>query len=328
MEKRLIIGVAVIGAAVIVALVVAVVGGRGGEKALAIRTQRGLAVANNPGAPIQGSAAELALGKGAAGGALPAVGVGGVGGDASVTGALRLYEGAGGLGVVSAPQMAPGGGITVQGYGSASAAADGAVVEFSFSSSGTYGKPIPLPFGGQEESAEPSPSPAPRITEEALKPVIDAIVAAGVGRGDIEFLGQPYPDPYFSSATLRAKVSDIGSLDSVVQAAQQAAEALQDISLTSTSVSYTVSDCQALEKEALKAAVADASERGGIFAETLGVALGDVVAASNYSYAPYNGGCGQSYVGIPYPMGGMPYVEGQTSQVQIFGNVSITYAIQ
>lgn len=328
MKKRLIISAAVVGVAVTVALVVAVAGGGGGEKALAIRTQRGLAVANSPGAPVQGPAAELALGKGAAGGALPAAGIGGVGGDAAVTGQLRLYQGGGGLSVVSVPQLAQAGGITVQGYGSASAAADGAVVEFSFSSSGTYGKPIPFPFGGQEESAEPSPSPAPRITEEALKPVIDAIVAAGVGRGDIEFLGQPYPDPYFSSATLRAKVNDIGSLDSVVQAAQQAAEGLQEISLTNTSVSYTVSDCLALEKEALKAAVADADERGGIFAQTLGVGLGAVVAASDYSYAPYGGGCGQSYIGIPYPMGGMPYVEGQASQVQIFANVSITYAIQ
>lgn len=327
MTKRLITGTAVIGVAVVVALVVALAAGGGDEKAPTIRTQRGLAVANRLGDSAEKSGAQLAIHTGA-GASLPAVGAGGIGGDAAVTGQLRLNEGKGGLGVVLAPQLASGGGITVQGYGSASAASDGAMVEFSFSSSGSYGKPIPLPFGGQEEPAEPSPSPAPRITEEALKPVIDAIVAAGVSRGNIEFLGQPYFDPYFSSATLRAKVDDIASLDSVVRAAQQAAGGLQEISLTGTSVSYTVSDCLALEKEALKAAVADADERGGIFAETLGVGLGEVVAASNYSYFPYGGDCGQSYIGIPYPMGGMPYVEGQASQVQIFANVSITYAIQ
>jgi uncharacterized protein YggE len=102
---------------------------------------------------------------------------------------------------------------------------------------------------------------------------------------------------------------------------------LGDIQLSSTNVSYTVSDCTALEKEAMKAAVEDARERGAAFAETLGVGLGNVTGAAHYSYSPYGGSaCGTGIVG-PYPLGGAPYIESQSRVVQVFANISVTFAI-
>jgi hypothetical protein len=73
-------------------------------------------------------------------------------------------------------------------------------------------------------------------------------VGAGVSRDDIEFIGQSYYDTYYASATLRAEVGDIAIVDAVVQAAQGAAANLGDIYLNGTNVSYTVSDCAAMEK--------------------------------------------------------------------------------
>ncbi len=323
--------VAAIGVAVVVAVAVLATGGDGGQ--MAIRTQRGLGLAS-------------AMAPGAGGGKLtiesPATGVlqsgapVGVGGDASAAAGSRVAYPATGAGFLGAPQLAPApGGITVQGYGSASAPADSAVVEFNFTRSGYLdgSKPVPLPepVPGEEpgtESPVATPAPAQAITEETLKPVIDALVAAGVPRSDIELVGQYYSDPY-ASATLRAKVGDVGSLDGIVQAARDAAGGLGDgLTLGWTGVSYTVKDCLALEKEAMKAAAADASERAGAFAEALGAGLGDLVAASHWSWSPYGGTCGQDYFGMPYPVAGTNYAAGQPQEVQVVANISATYAIR
>jgi uncharacterized protein YggE len=240
--------------------------------------------------------------------------------------------------VAGAPALqADGSGITVQGYGSATANADSAIVEFYFSR-GAIGKPVPLPYSdgssgsGTVAPDQPVTPPAPGtvtpITEADLQPVIDAITGQGVARSDIQFVNQSYYDAYNASATLRVTVKNVSSVDGVVQAATSAASGLSDISMNGSNVSYTVSDCTALEKEATKAAVDDARSRGAIFAEALGVGLGNITGASDYSYTPYGGTpCSGGFYG-PYPMyGGVAYTPGQPSQVQVFANISVTFAI-
>ncbi|MDO8616789.1 MAG: SIMPL domain-containing protein [Dehalococcoidia bacterium] len=229
-------------------------------------------------------------------------------------------------------QQASNAGITVQGYGSAKADADSAVIEFYFGRGGYgYDKPYPVPAPGgdapQEGGAPPSPSAEP-ITEGDLQPVIDALVAQGVARDDIELLAQPYYDPYFSSATLRARVRNVGTVDAVSEAARNAAAGLANLALQSTNVSYTVADCTPLERAAMVAAVEDAGDRGAAFAEVLGVTRGEITGASNYSYTPFSPfgttECASGYSG-PYPMktGGSG-----AAQVEVFANIGVTYAIQ
>ncbi len=332
-----IIGVAAVIAAA--AVLVVATGGESGSDKTAIRTQQGLAAAlagqglgmggdSTGAAPLAQAGADTVV---SGGSGLPATGNTGV----SISAGARSMDVKGGYGFAPGPlQQQSASGITVQGYGSATATADSATVEFYFSSSGYPDKPYPMPEpypGDIVPSIPPTPGEATPITEDTLKPVIDAIKAAGVGAADIEFIGQQYPDPYYSSATLRVKVGDIDSLDGVIAAAQDAAAGLDGVMLNSSSVAYTVSDCTALEKAAMAAAVDDASERGAAFSEALGVGLGDVVGASHYSYSPYGGtACDQGFYGgpYPYPMGGMPYFEGQPSEVQVFANISVTYAIQ
>jgi hypothetical protein len=333
--KKKIVAGSIIAAAAAIAVVAVVAlgtggdGDKGGESQ--IRTQKGLAVAaagnfGNNGAESDGAALPASGSDVVPGGTGAASG----GGDVSVSVGVQPVDAKGGYGYPSAPVLQQGGGgITVQGYGSATAAADSAVAEFYFSSSG-FVEPKPVPYPDIEPPYTPTePGEAEPITEESLQAVIDAIVAAGVPEGDIEFIGQSYPDPYYSSATLRATVSDIDSLDAVVEAAQDAASGLEGIMLNSTNVAYTISDCMALETAAMEAAVEDAAERGAAFAEALGVGLGAVTGASHYSYAAYgSGGCGETFYGGPYYGGGMGYFEGQASEVMVFASISVTYAIE
>lgn len=234
-------------------------------------------------------------------------------------------------GFAPAPQLQGGGnGITVQGYGSASAAADSAVADFYFGTNPGIIKPVPAPgVDGAPVSPPITPGTVKPITEADLQPVIDALTAAGVARGDIKFIGQPYGNPSYSAATLEATIKQISAIDAAVQAAQKAAGGLKEITLQNTNVSYTVADCSALEKAAMKAAAEDAAGRATAFADTLALHLGSITGASDYSYSPSGGGC--QPVGGPYPfptMGAMGYAQGQPGEVQVFASISVTYAIQ
>jgi uncharacterized protein YggE len=227
-------------------------------------------------------------------------------------------------------------GVTVQGYGSATADADSAIIELYFSRNGPVtdvpsSRAEPGSSGSGAEPAAPGIAPdaqevAP-ITEADLQPVIDAIAAAGVPRDKIQFVGQPYFDKFYSSATLRATVDNVDAVDAVVQAANNASAALSGITVNGTNVSYTVQDCAALEEAAMKAAVEDAGERAVVFSRALGVGVGAVKGASNYSYF---GGtpCDPGFYAGPYPLGGITYAEGQPREVQVIANISVTYTIQ
>ena len=148
-----------------------------------------------------------------------------------------------------------------------------------------------------------------------------------MARGDIEFIAQSYFDKFSSSATLRAKVGNVDAVDGVVKSANDAATGLSGVTLNSTNVSYTVKDCSALEEAAMRAAVEDAKDRSAVFARSLGVGVGAVIGASNYSYF---GGtpCDPGVYAGPYPLAGIAYAQGQPRQVQVIANIGVTYAIQ
>ncbi len=240
-----------------------------------------------------------------------------------------------GGGAIGAPALFPflqqgQNGITVQGYGSATVQADAAVLELYFGSN------LPVPLPGQSsgggtgiEPAAPVPQgQAAPISEADLQPVVDAILAQGVPQTDIEVLPSPKYDPYASSATIRVTVRSLDALGGIIDAATNAAATLQNIALQNTGVIYTVSDCPSLERQAMTAAVEDANERAGVFAGALGVGLGPVIGASHYTYSPFGLSPCDASIGGPVPLGGAPYVQGGSSEVQLVANVAITYAIQ
>jgi uncharacterized protein YggE len=223
-------------------------------------------------------------------------------------------------------------GITVSGYGTASVAADNAVVEFYFGSYGDDVRPEPAEPGGSSgsgDSADTGTVSNTAITEEDLQPVIDALVDAGVNRDDIEFLGSSYYyDAYWYSATLRVTVRDLDILGDAVGAATDASLELSGISLQSTYISYVVEDCGPLEEAALAAAVDDGEARADAFASALGVTKGALTGAQTYAYSPFGGSpCSVSDIG-PYPVAEVAYTESRPSDVTLYANVTLTYAIE
>ncbi len=330
-------------ATVVVALAVACGGSGDSGDAAAIRTQKGLSVA----ALAAGADAGRGGGGEATGGASDATPAPGA--PAADVGVSK--SGASGI---AAPDFFPypfptlqesQDGVTVQGFGSATVAADAALLEFYFSSElrgdGIVPQGAPAPSGAEPGFGGSSSGPtevqplelaqqAQPVSEADLQPVVDAIAAAGVSRADIEVIIQPsYGDPYYGgSATIRVTVGNVDAVDGIVSAASDAAAGLDGISFNGANVSYTVSDCAALERAAMQAATDDARERGQNFASVLGVGLGAVRGASHYSSSAFGGtACGSDFGG-PYPLAQTAFAQGQASDVQLFATVTMTFAIQ
>jgi len=222
-------------------------------------------------------------------------------------------------------------GLTVTGYGLATADADSAILELYFSTTSSYPKPATgsggTSSGGSAPDSQATPT-ATGISEADLQPVIDALTGAGVDRADITFVGGSYYDPYYASATLRVTVKDIGKLGDLMKAASDSSARLTDIYLQGNYVSYTISNCAALEASAMSEAAKDADARSRSLATAISVTRGSITGASSDAYSPFGGtACSGGYVG-PYPVGGVTYAEGQPSQVQVYATVSVTYAIQ
>lgn len=288
-----------------------------------IRIAKGLSVANisnnnsGNGAQTADEGAELASGSGGSGVAAPAA-------DQSARSASSGYGGTGSSGGDIAQQASDATdntGITVQGYGSATADADSAIVEFGFSSTNYNNTPYP----SYKPDAGTAPAP---IDKDTLQPVIDALVAAGVNADDIDVLSQSYYyDYYSSSATLRATVNNLDILDAAVEAAQGAAGNIDSVYLNSTNIMYTLQNCSALERAAAQAAVEDAGDRAGVLADVLNVSLGDVAGASDYSWYNNGTGCGDQYYS-PWPIAYNAWRSGGSNDgtVQVVSNISVTYA--
>jgi hypothetical protein len=236
----------------------------------------------------------------------------GAGGDAFAAGlAPLLQQGATGL--------------TVQGFGRASTPAAGASVQlFVGSTFAYYPEPVACPPG------EPCPRPEPSsISEEDLEPILAAIRGQGVAEGDIKVTSQPVYGPYEPNAfIITVTMRDLGKLDAIVEAATGATDQSDNVAIQSTNVLYTVGNCADLEREAMRAAAEDASDRVQLLADVLGVGVGDVVAATHYSYSPFGPNpCDPSFMGLEFA-GGMPYVPGQSPQVQVIANLTVTFAMR
>jgi hypothetical protein len=255
-----------------------------------------------------------------------------------------MIRGGGGEALASPLQSQSQAGLTVQGYGSATAPADAAKVQFwvaSAFSGDTYLYPEPavpevMPSGqgatpGEAVPPVMTPTPPESLTEADLAPLIDAIKAQGVSDADIEVVISPALYGSYAPGTARVTVTLDNPADRVgplVDAGTQAVNESGTLTLQNVNVLYTVDDCSALLGEARRAAVEDGRENGDGLADALGVSLGDLLAASEYAYSPYGlSPCDPTFNNYPYGYEGMAYDPAMPAEVQIVSNVALTFAM-
>jgi uncharacterized protein YggE len=278
-----------------------------------------------------------------------------MGAPAAVPGALGTRAGMSGSydlgGALALSAQGAAAGLTVQGYGRATAPADSARVQFVVMQSyDYYREPLPdepgiMPEGGVESETAPAVPPdiytsavAPSpITEADLKPLVDAIKAEGVSDADIEVVIYPtggyYYDPYGGqTARVTVTLRDTDKVGPVVDAGTEAVNESGTLYLQNVGVLYSVDDCSALLREARRAAVVDGRENAEGLADALEVSVGDILAASEYVYSPLGlSPCDPSfdtYYPEPYSYEGMAYDPAMPAEVQIVSNVGLTYAIE
>ena len=272
----------------------------------------------------------------------------GMGGSAIASEAAAYPKGAGGASLAPLEQAGPLG-IVVQGFGRATAPADTARVQFVVGRSGDIypmplGEPSVIPESGVQggtvegeiaptkPDVYPTPVPQTPITEADLQPLIDAIKAQGVSDSDIEVTIYPasYYGPYGSpTARVTVTLRDMSKVGSLIDAGNQAAAGTGTLYIQNVGVTYSVNDCDALLKEARRAAVEDARDNGAGLAEALGVGLGDIQGATEYSYDPSGYSSCQPQSGpVYYQYEGPPYDPAQPAEVQIISNVTISFAMQ
>ncbi len=178
-------------------------------------------------------------------------------------------------------------GISVTGFGRASAPAETATIAIMLGSGDYYKDPSMM-------ETTPTPSASP---EEMVQPVIDALVNAGIPATDIEIIPDPsayYTSPYGAPmmVTLRFTI-DNPSAQGIGDLLGAASSAATDAGLyvNMTSALYGVSDCASLTRGARESAIGHAREQATLQAELLNVGLGDVVASrDDLAGAMYYGG--------------------------------------
>lgn len=228
--------------------------------------------------------------------------------------------------------------INVTGTGSASAPADTALIQIIVGSNYDYAamsgmvvaEPMPVneptvipadvppaepasPEAGASDAGaggvpvEPAPAPGggmggpPRLTARDLQPIVDALVAAGVARDDIEVTTGPSVTNTFGpggpggarlDATIDRPTKEgvAAAVDNVDQAATGAGLMLQYVG-----VAYNLDDCTTLVRQAKTAAIQDARDQATELASLLGVTLGEMISAYDNSFfgiaAPTATGC-------------------------------------
>jgi uncharacterized protein YggE len=251
----------------------------------------------------------------------------------------------------AAAQTVPGAepGIVAVGFGSASAPAASATLQFLLTSSQAFGmgvEGVPTEEGpageadgtpvseGQSEAGAFGP---PRLTEDAIAPVVAALVAAGAPEAGIEVTVPVTSEvfgpggPELGEVRVAVEQPQADALVALVAAASEAASEA-GLSVFHVGARYEAADCAALVQEAREAAIADARSRAEGLARGLGVALGELVQASETPYygLPGSGSCvpagTEGYFG-PYGPGTEPPFDRRQTEATATVQVVLTFAM-
>lgn len=165
-------------------------------------------------------------------------------------------------------------GITVTGFGYASAPPDAARVYL------TLGSQPGFPGVGSDMLI---------VGPEDVENVLDLLLERGIREETVETKHLVYSlfTPTNPTSEIAFVHDDPGVLQEFLQELHRALQGQQAPALLSTQVTFIVEDCHALEEEAILDAFADAKMRAGRLSRLLGLTLGEeVIAVSEETIAP------------------------------------------
>jgi uncharacterized protein YggE len=237
-------------------------------------------------------------------------------------------------------------GLTVIGYGQASAKADSATLQLLIADPNA-GIHEAVMIGPEGRVATPAPTPV--VDRRAqLTPIVDAITAQGIKEDAIEVVISPTQNNHVGGpagvAIGRIDVTmskpTLAKLTKLFDAVQQSA-AQEGLALGQIGASYAVKDCQPLNQDARKAAIEDARANAKTQADLLGIQTGPITAASDLAAGspltllyglPVSGGCTPPLPPINFGDLGLevsiPTFDPTTEPaVTVYAQVSLTFAI-
>ncbi len=210
------------------------------------------------------------------------------------------------MGPVSLPAATQNEGITVSGTASASANATSAQITMHVSTTSGSGS----------------------LTRAALQPIADALLSAGVQRGDI--IMPPYLDTpaRVTSAEIGATVHNptLLEFERGVAAVGTAIGSSSNLRIDNATVVLSYADCAALIQQAQRIALSRSRADAQSIAAQIGSAVGAVLAVDARSAGGYDGQCGTTYNVGPYSGSPMPMTD--YLRVKVYSNVTVRYAIK
>jgi uncharacterized protein YggE len=235
-------------------------------------------------------------------------------------------------------------GIVATGTGIASEPAQSATLQFLVTSSQYFGMSGPMMETIEAVPGTPGPAPetgmgpsgTPRLSEDQLDPIVEALVDSGVLReatsitvpAATAFIGPGGPDA--GEITVVVDRPDASQLTELVSTVRDVATGT-GLEIMHIGAMYEAADCATLVQQARDAAIADARARAEGLATSLGVTLGELVQASENPYygPPDSGSCapeGMESAFGPYGPGTYPAFDARSIEATVSIQLSLTYA--
>jgi len=221
-------------------------------------------------------------------------------------------------------------GITVIGYGEASAPAETATLLLSINDSEYRGP----------QSVQPGATPG-AAERENVAPAVASLVDAGVPEDDIKVITGPsvvnaagFSGPAIAILRITLDAPTLEQITGLVDAASVGASE-ENLIVGGVGATYGVEDCDALDRQAREAAVADARDRADVQAELLEVTLGGLTGSNELPSGYYGPGGGAndcspiSPLGVAFESINYPSFDPTAEPVvEIYAQVQLSFAIE
>lgn len=214
--------------------------------------------------------------------------------------------------------------LSVTGTGTASAPADKAAIILSYT----------LNYSPEASSDPNAPPPLPpTITEADLRPVKDALIAAGVAASDISFAPEPY-NTQSLRMIIRLDRPTRERLNALIDVANTVSAKDSRFYFSPSGVVFSVQSCEAAETTALQAAMTDAREQAAALSNTANVQIGDILAVTGSTTwrasSPFSSICPNNIddaIRYTSQYGAQPYDPSQPAEVFVDSSISVSYEI-